>query len=591
MNYRFTFCVAMVLAAVAVQAAAPVESAVWEEVRIENTDAKRQAFFLDFKRWAYADLLYRIDGGPLQHKRTGELVPYRLRDYPFANTVLIRIELEAGEVMAGQVWREWRPYMGSRPVRGRVEISSEEEMRPYLWKRTAISLVATSILLFILIYNLIFYSATRNRLYIFYLLSIFSILLETMRSTGLLLFLFGGIDGFALQDKSVAAAITLLLTLSMSCFMDRLLPYVRRNSSIFQYFYLFMILSAVSMYILSWIDFQAAFELVSHGYPPFLIVLVWGALINLFKGKRYPILIFTIVSIYTLTAITHIAGISAWIEMSDDLFIWSLAFGIIVADTLMTFLLGRIVWDLRQENARQRAKLIRNLRKQKFLQQQLALSILEIQEGEHRSFAQRLHDDLQNQLVTLRYAMLGLRAAPPRSVDELEGRKRQLQKQTEECLRTVREIAFELMPSGLEGPAGLSQAIGSFLEPVSRLDLKVRYRLEGDLDLPLEIKALAFRIVEELVTNALKYAEAGKIEVLARHVEQSLEIRVTDDGKGAGEGVEMRKGHGLANISTNIAMYGGWLDIQQPVRGGMAVVVYLKTGLEREWENEKLERA
>jgi len=78
-------------------------------------------------------------------------------------------------------------------------------------------------------------------------------------------------------------------------------------------------------------------------------------------------------------------------------------------------------------------------------------------------------------------------------------------------------------------------------------------------DLPASIDLSAYRIIQEALTNALKYALGGRARVRLAYEPRALEIEVTDQG-GAGShdlGDAGSGGRGVIGMRERVALYGG----------------------------------
>ena len=96
--------------------------------------------------------------------------------------------------------------------------------------------------------------------------------------------------------------------------------------------------------------------------------------------------------------------------------------------------------------------------------------------------------------------------------------------------------------------------------------LPVELRVEGDaVELPAGVDLTAYRLVQEGLTNALKHARATRAEVLVSYGDGQIEVIVSDDGKGVGNGDG--GGHGLVGMRERVSVYGGELDAG-PQQGG-----------------------
>jgi signal transduction histidine kinase len=70
-----------------------------------------------------------------------------------------------------------------------------------------------------------------------------------------------------------------------------------------------------------------------------------------------------------------------------------------------------------------------------------------------------------------------------------------------------------------------------------------------------------YRVVQELVNNALKHSAAGEIVVELIQEPERLSLNVRDNGKGFDPGISYFSGHGLSNIRSRIGSYSGLFDI------------------------------
>jgi signal transduction histidine kinase len=78
--------------------------------------------------------------------------------------------------------------------------------------------------------------------------------------------------------------------------------------------------------------------------------------------------------------------------------------------------------------------------------------------------------------------------------------------------------------------------------------------------LPEGIGLCAYRIVQEALTNTLKHAEASEAKINVRYVQDALELRVLDDGRGAPASNGEDSGHGLIGMRERVALFGGELS-------------------------------
>ena len=122
-----------------------------------------------------------------------------------------------------------------------------------------------------------------------------------------------------------------------------------------------------------------------------------------------------------------------------------------------------------------------------------------------------------------------------------------------------------------EGPALAPQPslehLERLVEQAGEAGLRVELRVEGDaIKLPAGVDLTAYRLVQEGLTNAIKHARATRAEVLVHYGDGQLEVMVSDNGSGVGNGDG--GGHGLVGMRERVSVYGGELDAGPQPGGG-----------------------
>jgi signal transduction histidine kinase len=105
---------------------------------------------------------------------------------------------------------------------------------------------------------------------------------------------------------------------------------------------------------------------------------------------------------------------------------------------------------------------------------------------------------------------------------------------------------------------------------------QVAYRSEGDLDgLDRGVQVMAYRIVQEALTNALRHAGPGtRARVTVTADAGRLRVRVDDSGPPGGAAAvrPVGEGHGIAGMRERAALYGGTVVAAPAAGGGWSVV-------------------
>src|SRR5207249_2917448 len=87
--------------------------------------------------------------------------------------------------------------------------------------------------------------------------------------------------------------------------------------------------------------------------------------------------------------------------------------------------------------------------------------------------------------------------------------------------------------------------------------------------LPAPIEAAAYYVIAESITNVVKHAGAGSVDVCLSRRDGVVVIEVTDDGVG---GADSRTGSGLRGLADRVAALDGTLHVESPPSSGTRVV-------------------
>jgi signal transduction histidine kinase len=189
--------------------------------------------------------------------------------------------------------------------------------------------------------------------------------------------------------------------------------------------------------------------------------------------------------------------------------------------------------------------------------------IVEAADAERARIERNLHDGAQQRLLSLSFA---LRAAE-RAVEgspEAEEKLRAALVELDHALAELRELARGIHPAILDDE-GLGAAIGSLAERAP-VPTDVTASLNGRLASAVEVTA--YFVVAESVANIAKYAEASRARIEAFVKDGSLQLNITDDGRG---GADPTRGSGLRGLADRVAALGGELSVESPPGGGTRV--------------------
>ena len=123
-------------------------------------------------------------------------------------------------------------------------------------------------------------------------------------------------------------------------------------------------------------------------------------------------------------------------------------------------------------------------------------------------------------------------------------------------------------------PQPSMRTIDVLVGTVREAGLPVEHSVEGaPRELPPGVDLSAYRVIQEALTNALKYAGPARAWVTVRWLEREVVLEIANDGRSApgGDG----PGHGLAGLRERVALVGGAVDSGPRAGGGFVVTARL----------------
>lgn len=216
-------------------------------------------------------------------------------------------------------------------------------------------------------------------------------------------------------------------------------------------------------------------------------------------------------------------------------------------------------------------ELLEHQKRLRLVAAQLALA----EEKERKRIATAIHDDLSQTLAfaKLRLSVIRHSGDPARIQDDLA----LLEDLLGEAIASSRRLMFELSPPILY-EMGLATAIEWLARRVAGVhSIEVEVALSArDLNFSQEWQITIFQAVRELLNNAAKHAQAGKVSIYSTRASDGIEVTVTDDGCGFNAQtiqVTDSSGFGLFNLRERLAHMGGGLKLTSKPGAGTTVTV------------------
>jgi signal transduction histidine kinase len=207
----------------------------------------------------------------------------------------------------------------------------------------------------------------------------------------------------------------------------------------------------------------------------------------------------------------------------------------------------------------------------------------EVSEKEKSRLARDIHDELGSILVAAKmdvsWAVLRLGAADPAAAQRLE----RVLATLDDGVEVKRRLIEELRPTLLDH-LGLGAAIQWQVgEVCARAGLahQVNVPDDGDEPFPADVAIALYRIVQEALTNVVKYAKATRVQVDLIRDDEGVVLRIRDDGIGIPEGaLRNRLSHGILGMRQRVRALEGAFSIAGAAGKGTTIEVRLPLAID-----------
>ncbi len=199
--------------------------------------------------------------------------------------------------------------------------------------------------------------------------------------------------------------------------------------------------------------------------------------------------------------------------------------------------------------------------------------LIHAQEEERTRIARDLHDDFSQRLALQCIELEQLRKILPESEMEARARLLAMLKGAKAMSSDLRSLSHQLHSSRLEF-IGLLPALSGLCKEISE-KYKIEVRFSGcelPVGIPKDIALCLFRVAQEALGNVVKHSEAVKGNVDLRLKANTLNLYVTDNGKGFDSDTRNSgAGIGLIGMTERLRLVGGTLTIRSVLMRGTEI--------------------
>lgn len=212
-------------------------------------------------------------------------------------------------------------------------------------------------------------------------------------------------------------------------------------------------------------------------------------------------------------------------------------------------------------------------------QQEQFRAVIEGEEKERKRIAMELHDGLGQLLSAARLNVSGLEDSVAKEDDETLKTSLSL---LDDACQEVRSISHNLMPAALIrlGLVAALRELAAKTAQAGRVNVTVDH--EQLMVQPANDEEIAlYRIIQEVMNNALKHASAKNITVKLSSIGGEVIATIVDDGAGMDlQEIENSTGIGWKNIRSRVQLLEGKLDIRSTPGKGTTVEIRINCTLQ-----------
>lgn len=434
----------------------------------------------------------------------------------------------------------------------------------------------TGILLFVVLFSFLLLFAFKDMLYFYYGVYVLMALGFICTTQGYFIRFY--VDGsFGVTGNHLRYVCSLLFLIAGLLFVRKYLLWELLKTSFFNYATWVLIGLLVFMLLFLYADHLLLNDTLFHSYSGvvsgILSVIFWIPTLYVIFGAIYCVMIqhFAKEAFYFLLANFPIATIVFHSALSNyeivhgsriveiEYFAGAFIIEIVVLMILLAYRL-KIMQDTAE----------RLFMEKTLAQQQRTEAILEAEDRERLRIARDLHDGIGQMLAAARMALGNFLAKKKVENKHIQNSLDLL----EESIKEIREISHNMMPGALT-KLGLSTALKQFVNKINALGvLQIELQIIGIKErLNEKIETMLYRVVQEILSNIIRHAEATKVSIeLVKH-ESELVLVIEDNGKGFDTNASKNHGIGIKNVATRVEYLNGSVNFDSAIGRGTSVIV------------------
>ncbi|MCI2229724.1 sensor histidine kinase [Polaribacter sp. MSW13] len=245
-------------------------------------------------------------------------------------------------------------------------------------------------------------------------------------------------------------------------------------------------------------------------------------------------------------------------------------YAILITSALL--ILGIIFFNIYKRNQIKRKQL------QKEIDLKDALAIIKTQnklQEQRLRISRDLHDNIGSQLTFIISSIDNLKFITKDANTKLKDKLANISSFTSETIHQLRDTIWAMNKNEIS-MEDLHARILSFIEKAKSATENITFEIHQKIDTNVSLSTIKginiFRVIQEAINNAIKYANASKVEIYISKENNELQILITDNGDGFDlKNVDL--GNGLSNMEKRMSEIDGEINIVSKLKKGTKITL------------------
>lgn len=249
----------------------------------------------------------------------------------------------------------------------------------------------------------------------------------------------------------------------------------------------------------------------------------------------------------------------------------SLFFFVVMSSALLLVILGFFFAFIQLYRRRQLLFQTKQKQREQEYAEELVRTQLEIREQVMRQISEELHDNIGQSLIVAKMQLSAMKSSglteQLQTTDELLGRS----------IQDLRNISKSLNGDYIlrEGLVKAIQREARFVNASGQITCEVTGTIPHQY-LNSNTETIVFRCVQEVLSNAIKHAQASKISIDLEETNHQLILKIKDNGIGLPKNWSTKRGLGIDNLKKRVTMISGTVDITSKQDRGTEISIKLR---------------